>query len=433
MRVSLWIVLMGVCAAGVPPAQAQYFPPVGSGLWETEDPADLGWDSDKAEELRAWLDSQNTRAFVVLHGGRIAMEAYFGDFRPDSAWVWYSAAKSLTAVLVGMAQEEGLLSIDDRTSNQLGRWSLMTRAREDAVTIRHQLTMTTGLDETVAFACTLRACLQYRAAPGERWAYHNAPYNLLRNVVEAASGQDITTFTQTRLGAAIGLEGYWERSGFNEFFYSTARSAARFGLLMEQGGVWDSRHVLADTAYVASLTRSSQELNPSYGRLWWLNGKSSYIEPGDSLSIEGPIAPQAPPDVFLAAGSQGQFVSIAPSLDLVVVRMGLGSADLVPLELHDEMWNRLLAAIGTKTGVADTPEMPEWSVSPNPAQGIVRISAPAAQGQVTLIDVLGRETALTAPLSEGRAWLDVSLLRRGVYFVVLRGRTGVRVRPVVVR
>jgi hypothetical protein len=36
-------------------------------------------------------------------------------------------------------------------------------------------------------------------------------------------------------------------------------------------------------------------------------------------------------------------------------------------------------------------------------------------------------------LSEGRAWLDVSLLPRGVYFVVLRGRTGVRVRPVVVR
>ncbi|MBN4056320.1 beta-lactamase family protein, partial [Rhodothermus sp. AH-315-K08] len=383
MRHSIWILLFGVILTCSRTARAQYFPPVGTGSWETVDPGQLGWDGVPPAELFAWLELEDTKAFLVLQGGRIVLEHYFGDFEADSSWVWYSAGKSLMAALVGIAQDEGLLSLDDPTSNYLGRWTLTTRVREDAITLRHQLTMTSGLDETVAFACTLRACLQYRTDPGTRWVYHNGPYNLLTNVVEAASGQDITVFTESRLGSKIGLHGYWEPVLFNNFFHSTARGAARFGLLVARGGAWDGTAILADAG---SLTQPSQGLNPSYGHLWWLNGQSSYIPPGDSTSFDGPIAPGAPPDVFVAAGAQGQFVSVAPSLDLVVVRLGEGRAtDLVPLEFHDQMWQRLLAVMGTGTGTGVAPiqpEQPDWSASPNPASDRVYIRTGEFEGRV---------------------------------------------------
>ncbi len=436
MRKSTCILLFGVIMTCSSTAWAQYFPPVGPGTWETVDPGQLGWDGEPASELFSWLESEDTKAFLVLQGGRIVLEQYFGDFEADSSWVWFSAGKSLMAVLVGIARDEGLLSLDDPTSDYLGRWTLTSSAREDAITLWHQLTMTTGLDETVAFACTLRACLQYRADPGTRWVYHNAPYSLLRNVVEAASGQDITAFTQSRLGSTIGFDGYWDQRLFNNFFFSTARSAARFGLLVARGGVWEGAPILADSNYVESLTRPSQEMNPSYGYLWWLNGQSSYIPPGDSTSFEGPIAPGAPSDVYVAAGARGQFVSVAPGLDLVVVRLGEARAGgLVPLEFHDQMWQRLLAVMGTGTAVATPvpPDQPEWSVSPNPASDRIYIRASQFDGSVRVFDVLGRETAVVTNLRNGQGSLDVSSLPTGVYFVVLEMRGTVSARPLTVR
>lgn len=422
--------LLGVTSAG---AQAQYYPPAQSGAWESVTPAALSWNDGALTETLSWLEAEDTRAFVVLKGGRIAVEAYFHGFDADSTWIWYSAGKSLMSALVGKAADEGLLSLDDATSLHLGRWTLMSRAREDAITVRHQLSMSTGLNDQGLFSCTLRACLTYRVDAGQRWAYHNAPYSLLRDVLEAASGEDINTFLEGRLGAT-GIQGRWEESGFNNFYYSTARSAARFGLLVARGGVWDGEAILPPD-FVEQMIEPSQEHNPSYGYLWWLNGQEGYIAPGDSVRVAGPIAPSAPPDVFSAAGAQGQFVSVAPSLDLVVVRLGSGGGGLVPLEFHDEIWQRVMAIVGgTGTGVGAVPEREVLSVFPNPASSSVEVRGLDPSGSVHLFDAVGRRISVPQAMGARSAALDVSRLSPGVYFVVAVGPAGARtVRPVVVR
>ena len=155
-----------------------YFPPVGSTDWQTTTPASLGWNTGELNNLYSFLDSEHTKAFIILKGGKMVVEKYFGTFTADSLWYWASAGKTLTAFLTGIAQQDGIININDKTSKYLGTgWTSETMDKENLITIKNQLTMTTGLDDGVADPdCTLPACLVYKADAGTRWAYHNAAY-----------------------------------------------------------------------------------------------------------------------------------------------------------------------------------------------------------------------------------------------------------------
>ncbi|MBO6573830.1 MAG: serine hydrolase [Rhodothermales bacterium] len=414
------MLLLVLGAAGV---RAQYFPPTEGEEWESVSPASLSWDSEALAELLAFLDDRNTRAFVVLHRGRIVVEEYFAGAARDDERVWYSAGKSLMAALVGMAQHEGLVSLDSATTDYLGRWTSMPEQDERRITVWHQLTMTTGLDEDVSFGCTLRLCLQKRVEPGQRWVYHNAPYSLLRDVVEQASGEDLTDFTRNRLTSTTGFTGHWQASGFNNFFYSTARSAARFGLLVRSGGDWQGTQVLPDTAFTRAMLVPSQELNPSYGLLWWLNGQASYIPADSPETMQGAISTHAPADALIAAGSQGQFISVAPSLDLIMVRMGRDpGGGLAPLDFHDEIWQRLRMVISSSSSAEAHPSRPQLYMYPNPADGQVMVSG-HQPGELELFDVLGRRVLRVASTGAPTT-LDISALPAGLYVVVAPGSRG---------
>jgi CubicO group peptidase (beta-lactamase class C family) len=66
---------------------------------------------------------------------------------------------------------------------------------------------------------------------------------------------------------------FGQNVGFNNIYFSTARSMARFGLLNLNKGIWDTVPILNDTNYFTEMTTTSQDMNRSYGYLWWLNGK----------------------------------------------------------------------------------------------------------------------------------------------------------------
>ena len=118
-------------------AQDTYYPPTVGTTWATTDPASLGWCTDELPALLDFLESSNSKAFIVLKDGRIVIEEYFGTFTADSSWYWASAGKSLTAFLVGLAQQQGQLDIDEPSSTYLGEgWTSCTPEQEAAITIR---------------------------------------------------------------------------------------------------------------------------------------------------------------------------------------------------------------------------------------------------------------------------------------------------------
>ena len=318
-----------------------YFPPNNSTVWDTISHVNLNWCQNKIDSLYSFLDTNNTKSFVLLKNGKIVLEQYFNGHSDTSNWYWASAGKTITSFLVGMAQEEGYLEITDTTSDYLGDgWTNCNLIQEKKITIWNQLTMTTGLDDSVSFDCTNDTCLVYLSDPGTRWAYHNAPYTLLRPVIENATGQGINLYAYQKLLNPIGMNGLFLYSGYNNIFNSTARSMARFGLLILNNGKWDGNQIMSDTNYFNQMLNTSQMLNESYGYLWWLNGKTSSMFPGIQFIFNGDITPNAPDDLVSALGKNGQIINVVPSENLVWIRMGEApDSSLVPHDLNIAIWN----------------------------------------------------------------------------------------------
>jgi len=363
-------------AAGFLRAQtAYYYPPNSTDEWVQTSPALLGWDADYLDTLYQFLEENNTKGFIILHKGQMVAEKYFGSFTKDSVWYWASAGKSLTAFLIGIAQQESYLSINDSTVDYLGEgWTSCSAVEEAKITIRHQLTMTTGLNTTaVNLDCTLPECLKCSYAPGERWFYHNAPYTLLEKVIENATGQSVNAWTNAKLRNTIGLQGFWLKLDYNNVRFGTTRDMARFGLLALSRGKWNGNDILKDTAYFNQMISSSQNLNPAYGYLWWLNGKENYIPPGFAASFSGSLIPSAPADMFAALGKNDQKIYVVPSLDLVVVRCG-NAADDVLFALStfdDDLWKHLQKFINPVVALENQTAFSTLRIFPNPVNNML--------------------------------------------------------------
>ncbi|MCF8237610.1 MAG: serine hydrolase [Saprospiraceae bacterium] len=403
-------------------AQSLYFPPAGP-AWETIDPiTELNWCQEKLDTLQSFLLDRDSKAFIILKGGKIAVEWYYDGFTKDSIWYWASAGKSLTSTLVGIAQQEGFLDLDDPTSDYLGTgWTACSPADEEKITIRHQLTMTSGLDDGLGDVdCTDPACLECLAEPGTRWAYHNAPYTLLDQVIAGATGSTINNFFATRIGSKIGAVGLYLKLGFNNVFFSRPRDMARFGLLIQAKGTWNGTPVLSDTNYYNLMVNTSQDLNKSYGYLWWLNGKGQHMLPGLQFKFNQDLIPTAPDDLFAGLGKNDQKVYIVPSQDLVVVRMGNSAGPTLPAlsGFDSQLWT-LIGDLSCTSSTHPAWTEPELHLWPNPARSIVTIDGFPSGGRWELSSITGQE------IRKGdQHTVDVAALPAGSYVLTIRSESG---------
>lgn len=323
--------------------QTLYFPPIGTDVWQTRPIAELGWNSSAVQPLLDYLSEKHTKSFIVLVDGRIVLENYFNGQTAADNWYWASAGKTLTSTATGIATQEGLLDLDDKVSDYLGTgWTSAPLAKENLITVRHLLTMTSGLDDDAGDNVD-PINLQYIADAGTRWAYHNV-YVKLQDVIAAATGQSYSDYFNEKLRDKIGMNGTWFVSGDNIVYASTARSMARFGLLMLNKGKWENDVVLNEN-YFNAATNTSQDINLGYGYLWWLNGKSSYHLPQSQFAFSGSIIPHGPDDMFMALGKNDQKIYVVPSKRMVVVRMGDAADDENPAlsDFDDVLWQKINA------------------------------------------------------------------------------------------
>jgi CubicO group peptidase (beta-lactamase class C family) len=187
------------------------------------------------------------------------------------------------------------------------------------------------------------ANLQYVADAGTRWAYHNV-YVKLQDVIAQESGQTWTNYFNTKLRDKLGMTGgSWLNSGDGLSVYrSTTRNMARFGLMALNKGKWNGNQVVNE-AFFNDATTTSQNINQSYGYMWWLNGKSSYRLPQTQFQFNGSIIPSAPSDMYCALGKNDQKIYVVPSKKMVIIRMG-DVADDVNFALSDfdeTLWQKI--------------------------------------------------------------------------------------------
>ncbi len=282
-------------------------------------------------------DLAETHALVVVHRGRLVAERYADGFGPDVSCPSWSVAKSVTHALVGLLVGDG--EVDIHAPVAAPEWRERTDPRS-AITLDLLLRMSSGLafveeylpdrpsdviemlwgagkDDVAHFA----ASFPLAHPPGRFWAYSSGTTNIVARAAGAAvAARDagVEGFMRNRLFEPLGMTSAapkFDAAGTfigSSFCFATPRDFARFGLLYLRDGLWEGRRLLPEgwVDYARTPTWRQPTDEARYGAHWWLD-------------IAGPGS-------FSANGYQGQFIVLAPTRDLVIVRNGATSAEDMP-------------------------------------------------------------------------------------------------------
>lgn len=336
-------------------AELYYFP-APEGEWETVDPESVGWDSAKLSAALDVAGARKSSSVVILYRGRILAERDWSAVDDSPRYLNMvtgtdaggraiedvaSAQKSLLAVLTGIAQERGFLQIDDPVTQYVGGgWSKASSSQEAAITIRHLLSMNSGLATDFSFA----------AAPASAWLYNTPVYHVLMRVLEAATGMNRHSLTREWVTEPLGMahtswtDRPWASSDIAVGLSTTARELARFGLMIQAGGRWAGESLIRDGRFLEAMLSPSQQLNPAYGYLWWLNGQDFSRGTGaQARRRDGALIPAAPGDLVAMLGAMDRKLYLVPSEDLVIARLGsAGAAN--GSSFNDAFWEALMEA-----------------------------------------------------------------------------------------
>jgi CubicO group peptidase (beta-lactamase class C family) len=281
---------------------------------------------------------RRSRAVIVVQGGRIIAEHYAPGFSAATPLPGWSMTKTVTGVLVGILVKARKLSLEQ--NGLVPEWRGAGDPRAD-ITLDQLLRMTSGLRftenygdplEDVALMLFARANgaayaidKPLEAVPGTRWRYSSGTTNILSRIIHDAVGgneQDYLAFPRHALFDRIGMRSAIIESDSSgtlvtsSFMYAIPRDWARLGQLLLQNGVWNGERILPEgwVTYMATLTPQSKRQD--FGAHLWVK----VPPPFDSVVTP---RPKLPADAFHAVGHEGQFVSVIPSRQLVVVRLGL--------------------------------------------------------------------------------------------------------------
>jgi len=283
--------------------------------------------------FETFLERTHATAFIVLHGDQLLYEGYFNGSSRESIQASFSAAKSFASTLVGIAIEEGSIrNLDDPITDYLPE--LLDRdPRFEKVTIRHLVTMTSGLrwdrsesnpfsdDFITYYSPDLRETAlesEIVEAPGQRFLYNDYNPLLVGMILERATGMTVSEYMETRLWGPMGAEGdgSWsidsEQSGFEKMFVGVngrAIDLVKLGWLFLNNGKNGETQVVP-ASWVEEATRRDTTTDPAaeYQYYWWLD-----VENG----------------AYYAEGDKCQFIYVYPKADLVLARFGTDCGDYV--------------------------------------------------------------------------------------------------------
>jgi CubicO group peptidase (beta-lactamase class C family) len=317
-----------------------------------------------AEDWDAFLENNQTQAFIVIQDGAVLYEKYFNDTRRDSIVTSFSIAKSFTSALIGKAIQEGFIrSVDDPITNYLPELAIRD-PRFKEITIRDLLLMSSGLEYqefrpfllnsddplTTYFPDQRQFALQNTHIvdpPGRYFLYNKYHPQLLGMILERSTGMTVTGYLQTRLWNPLGMEfaGSWSTdsraSDFEKMetgINARAIDFAKLGSLYLNGGTWQGTQVLPQDWVEASTQPYFPEGSPDYYPAGFTNlpGQAYYKYMWWGLARNGNTYD------FAAEGDKGQYIYASPLKKLVIVRNGVNYG------IPNLEWNHLFFAFATQ-------------------------------------------------------------------------------------
>ena len=296
--------------------------------------------------------TQETRAVLVLQGGRIVAERYGPGYHENTRFVSWSMAKSVTGVMIGLLVADGRLRLDE--SVPIPAWQRPGDPRGE-ITLRQLLQMRSGLRHTEAGDPIYKSdevrmlfldgrddmaayaeAQPLEAVPGRKWEYSSATTVILADLAARALTADsgsastdpaarrraVGEYLKTRLFEPLGMRSMvpeYDAAGTligGSLIHGTARDWAKFGEFLRNGGGVKGGQLVPRNWIEFMVKRSPR--NPGYGAQIWLNHPQ--VEDGaEDRKVQFPGAPSS---TFSMNGHLGQYVVISPGQGLTVVRLG---------------------------------------------------------------------------------------------------------------
>ena len=313
--------------------------------------------SGGSRSFDGFLRETDTLAFLVVDDDEVVYERYLGGADREDRQTSFSVAKSFLSTLVGIAIDEGLIAgVDEPVTNYVPELAERD-PRFERVTLRHLLTMTSGLryeerslplpwgdDVNTYYGTDLRdlalSDTEIVGPPGGGFLYNNYNPLLLGLVLERATGMSVSQYMATRLWQPLGAEAdaTWsldsEDSGFEKMesgLNAMPVDYARFGQLFLHDGEWNGTRIVSkDWVREATTTETSGGsvgdvyFADTYQYFWWVDT----VRPGR----------------FYALGNLGQYIYVAPDTGTVIVRNGADWG------IDNDTWIALLRDIADRQG-----------------------------------------------------------------------------------
>ena len=282
----------------------------------------------------------NVHSLLILRHGKILLDEYFNGHKVEDANALYSCTKSVFSTIYGIAQDQGLLSLDQKIYDlypdyrSKAGWS----PEKDAITVGMLLSMTSGLDCNdagpwgsscgVAMAPTsdwVAFCfgLPLIHPPGKFWMYNGTSLSLLSNLIAKKSGMSFSQFARKYLLEPLGIPGDTWVTGPNEVpkvdtgLFWKSRDMAKLGLLFMNKGKWEGKQIVSEAWVKAATTAHAPPgtaFSHNYGYLWHIKG----------MMWKGQLV-----SVFFANGYQGQAIFVSPDADLICVMTAANMNDSI--------------------------------------------------------------------------------------------------------
>ncbi|MGB6034986.1 MAG: serine hydrolase [Cryomorphaceae bacterium] len=293
----------------------------------------LSIDKSVLEDISHYAENRNSNALLVLHKGQLQLEQYWNETTKESTSNSMSMAKTITAILIGIAIDEGhIKSETEPASTYIAEWADDER---NSITIEDLLRMQSGLrndgstENLFSDAVTMYLGTEVEKTalkiplekePASVFDYNNANTQILGIILERVTGLPIETYTSSKLWQPIGAAdaGWWldREDGMPKTYccyFAQAEDWMILGQLILQNGRWNGQQIVSETWINKMLTQSSLERD--YGYQIWLN-----YEDGGAREKER-TAPFLAKNIAID-GTHRQVVCIVPEFELVLVRIG---------------------------------------------------------------------------------------------------------------
>ena len=366
---------------------------------------------------------------MVLRHGKVIGELHATPYRATDLHTLYSASKTVTALAVGLAVDDGLLSVDDKVSKHLrDKMPATLSPALDSLTVRNLLMMASGrLEDLSIFMGDEDWLTKWFQGDfhdvGKVFHYDSMCTHALAMIVTRVTGKPLLEYVKERIFTPMHIvETDWELApdGVEAAGWGLrlqTESQAKLGQMMLNGGQWNGRQ-LVSSQWIHDMTQryisTSHAVQPKLS-LWqrflkflrsawhtirsWFTGYNTddyYLGYGyQTKAIQHPRA-----ESFFAAGYGGQLIYVVPKLDLVIVINGRAA------EYGDELNTIYYQLVNPLIG-GDVPDTNVGSVSLAIDMPQGEASHPMErqlfEGRISLEkNLLGLETIEVSPMGSDR-------------------------------